>query len=69
MAEKFYYYRIFDDQQEKNYFKSSLEEEEIRDLLKQFEKDNHTYLNAEFVEFLKERDPNAEVIEIRRVYY
>ncbi len=64
-----YYYRIFDDKEELNFFKSSLEYAAIADLLKEYEKNHSEYVNKEFIKFLKEKDKNAEIIEVTNIYY
>jgi hypothetical protein len=64
-----YYYRIYDDKEELNFLKSSLEQQKIRDLLKEFEKTHEEYFNTEFVVFLKNFDPDAELIEVINITY
>ena len=63
------YYRIYDDEEKFNYFKSSFPAKKIRSLLKSFEKTHQEYHNAAFVGFLKKHDPNAELIEVSRISY
>jgi hypothetical protein len=65
----FYYYKIYDDQEQFNYIKSTLEEKKVRSLLKKFEKDHQQYYNSEFVVFLKKQDPKAELIEVAPISY
>ena len=66
---KFHYYRIYDDHEELDFIKSSIEYKEIRKLLVEFEKIHNEYYNPEFFEFLKERDPEAEIIEVTNIFY
>ena len=66
---KIYYYRIFDDNEELDFLKSSLEYEKIRDLIKEFESKHSDYYNKEFVEFMKNQDPEAEIIDVTNIYY
>lgn len=66
---KIYYYRIYDDHEEMDFIKSSVNYEKIRELLKDFEKVHNEYYNSEFVNFLREVDPNAELIEVTNIYY
>lgn len=71
MAKKtqYYYYRIYDDHEEFNYIKSSLTEKKIRSLLAKFEKKNQVYYNEEFITFLKQTDPKAELIQVSTISY
>ena len=39
----YHYYRIYDDREQFNYIRTSLEEQELRKMLKQFEKKNQEY--------------------------
>jgi hypothetical protein len=64
-----YYYRIFDDKDELNFFKSSLDYQKILDLLKEYEKNNEEYINSEFLKYLRQYDEEAEFIEITNIYY
>lgn len=66
---KYFYYRLFDDQEEKNYFKSSLKHTEVTRLVKEYEKTHEEYINADFVSFLKEQGAEAELIEMYNIYY
>lgn len=68
-SKKYFYYRIYDDKEEKNYFKSSLEQTRIKALLKEYEKTHEEYYNTEFVEFVKEHDPDIELIEMHNIFY
>jgi len=69
MEKKIYYYRAYDDKEEKNYFKCSLDHQTIEALLQDFEKTHQAYYNYKFVNFLKEKDPEAELITITNIYY
>jgi hypothetical protein len=64
-----YYYKIYDDKEQLNFFKSSLERENISQLLKEYESDHQKYMNSDFVEFLREHDPEAEFIEVSTITY
>lgn len=64
-----FYYRIFDDKDELNFFKSSFEYDKIQELIKEYEKTHQEYFNPEFIGFLKELDKEAEIIEVTNIYY
>ena len=64
-----YYYRIYDDKEELNFLKSSLEQKRIRELLNEYEKEHQEYYNNEFVEFLKNFDPTTELIDVINITY
>jgi len=64
-----YYYRIFDDTEKLNYLKSSLSHEQVEQWLREFEKTHQKYFNPEFIGFLREHDPEAEIIEISDISY
>jgi len=64
-----YYYRIYDDKEQLNFIKSTLEQKKIRELLKDYEKEHQEYINTEFVEFLHHVDPKAELIEVINITY
>jgi len=66
---KIYYYRIFDDTEKLNYLKSSLSHEEVERWLREYEKTHQKYLNPEFIGYLHEHDPEAEIIEISDISY
>ena len=66
---KTYYYRIFDDTEKLNYLKSSLTHEEVEHWLREYEKTHQKYLNPEFISYLQEHDPEAEIIEISDISY
>jgi hypothetical protein len=63
------YYRIYDDKEELNFFKSSLDRKVIDELKKEFERDRKLYTNSEFIEFLKKKDSEVEMITITEVDY
>ncbi|MBN1633812.1 MAG: hypothetical protein JW917_06580 [Ignavibacteria bacterium] len=63
------YYRIFDDKDELNFFKSSLPYEKVMEYMRQYEKEHQVYLNKEFVEYLNKFDKEAELIEVTNIYY
>lgn len=64
-----YYYRIYDDKEVLNFFKSALDCKNIDELKKEFEKNRRTFTNSEFVDFLKKKDKEAEIITITEVDY
>lgn len=64
-----FYYRIFDDKEDLNFFKSTFEYEKIAALMNEFEKTQDEYRNSEFITFLKERDKEAEIIDVTNIYY
>jgi hypothetical protein len=64
-----FYYRIFDDKEELNFFKSSLEYHKIAELMKEFEASHSEYYNGDFIAFLKARDTEAEIIDVTNIYY
>jgi len=64
-----FYYRIFDDKEELNFFKSSLSYERIRELMSEYEKSHQEYDNKDFVGYLKEQDVETEIIEVTNIYY
>lgn len=64
-----FYYRIFDDKEELNFFKSSLSYEKIRELMAEYEKSHQEYINRDFIVYLKEQDSEAEIIEVTNIYY
>ena len=66
---KIYYYRIFDDTEKLNYLKSSLAHEKVEHRLREYEKTHQQYLNPEFINYLREHDPEAEIIEISDISY
>jgi hypothetical protein len=66
---KLFYYRIFDDKEKLNYMKSSLSHEEVEHWLREYEKTHQKYFNPEFINYLHEHDPEAEIIEISDISY
>ena len=64
-----YYYRIFDDKDELNFFKSSFEYNKIQELIKEYEKNSQEYINPDFIGFLKKQDSEAELIDVTNIYY
>lgn len=67
---KVYYYRIFfDDNEKKNYMKSTLTHKQVEKYLKAYEKTHQKFLNAEFIEYLKKYDKKTEMIEISDISY
>ena len=66
---KLFYYRIFDDKEKLNYLKSSLSHEEVEKWLREYESAHQKYFNPEFINFLSEHDPEAEIIEISDISY
>ncbi|MCZ7614987.1 MAG: hypothetical protein M5T52_15980 [Ignavibacteriaceae bacterium] len=64
-----FYYRIFDDKEKLNYLKCSLCHEEVEHWLKEYEKSRQKYFNPEFITYLNEHDPEAEIIEISDISY
>jgi len=63
------YYRIYDDKEEENFFKSKLDHQGIKELLKEFESSHQEYYNNDFFSFVKERDPDAALIRVQSLYY
>jgi len=66
---KIFYYRIFDDNEELEFLRTALEYEQISELIKEYIKTHSEYFNKEFVEFLRKKDPGAEIIEVTNIYY
>ena len=64
-----YYYRIYDDHEELNFFKSTFCDKKIRELLAEFEREKQQYYNLDFVEFLKKKDIDAEIIKVESISY
>ena len=64
-----FYYRIFDDKEELNFFKSSLSYEKIREYMTEYEKSHQEYVNKDFISYLKEQDEKTEIIEVTNIYY
>ena len=67
---KLFYYRIFfDDNEKKNYMKSTLTHKQVEKYLKVYEKTHQKFLNSEFVDYLKKYDKKTEMIEISDISY
>jgi hypothetical protein len=66
---KLYYYRIFDDKEKLNYVKSSFPHDKVEHWLKEYERTHQKYFNPEFISFLHEHDPEAEIIEVSDISY
>ena len=67
---KLFYYRIFfDDNEKKNYMKSTLTHNQVEKYLKVYEKTHQKFLNSEFVDYLKKYDKKTEMIEISDISY
>ena len=65
----FNYYRIYDDEEVLNYFKSSLTHKQVERYLHTYEKKHNKYFNPEFIEFLQKYDNKAELIKVEDVSY
>ena len=63
------YYRIYDDKEEENFFKSKLDHQKIKELMKEFEGSHQEYYNNDFFSFVKEHDPDAALIKVQSLYY
>jgi hypothetical protein len=66
---KIFYYRIFDDTEKLNYVKSSLSHQEVEHWLHEYERTHQKYFNPEFINYLREHDSEAEIIEISDISY
>jgi len=66
---KIYYYRIYDDTERLNYIKTSLTHEKVEKWLREYEGAHQKYINPEFITFLHEHDPEAEIIEVSDISY
>jgi hypothetical protein len=64
-----YYYRIYDDKEEENFFKSKLDTPRLKELLKEFESSHQEYYNNDFFSFVKEHDEDAALIKVQSLYY
>jgi hypothetical protein len=69
MPKNLYYYRIYDDTEDKNYFKTKLNHKEVEEQIKLYEKRHKKFLNTTFIKFLQRTDPGAELIQISDVSY
>jgi hypothetical protein len=63
------YYRIYDDKEEENFFKSKLDHKKIKELLKEFETSHQEYYNNDFFNLVKQHDPDADLIKVQSLYY
>lgn len=67
---KFYYYRIFfDDNEKKNYMRSTLTHKQVEKYLNAYEKTHQKFINTEFIEYLRKFDKKTELIEISDISY
>ncbi len=66
---KLYYYRIYDDREKLNYLKSTLPHDEVEHWLREYERTNQKYFNPEFIHYLHEHDPEAEIINVSDLTY
>ncbi|HAL56987.1 MAG TPA: hypothetical protein DCP63_11070 [Bacteroidetes bacterium] len=64
-----YYYRIYDDNEELNFFRSSIDNKKIEEYLREFELQRQRFSNPDFIDFLKKRDVDAEIITINNLSY
>ena len=63
------YFKIYDDEGIKSYFKTNLTYEEIERLKLDFEQNHQEYYNNDFIKFLKDKDASTEEIEVQAIYY
>jgi hypothetical protein len=68
-TKKLCFYRIYDDQEMLNYFKSSLTHKQVEKYLRLYEKTHQKYFNPEFISYLKKFDPKAEIIKVETISY
>ncbi|MCX7833690.1 MAG: hypothetical protein N2490_05720 [Ignavibacteria bacterium] len=64
-----FYYKIFDDCGNLNYFKSSLPYKELDKCVEEFKNRNNEYINEKFFSYLKEIDKDFEEIEVNEIFY
>lgn len=64
-----YYYRIYDDKEQLNFFKSTLDRKSIDEIKMEFERDHKNCCNPDFLQFLKKRDKEVEPITISDISY
>jgi len=70
MSDKqYFYYKIYDDKEELNYLKCSLQHDKVEEYLKEYEKTHQKYFNPEFINFLQEHDHEAEIIKVSDISY
>ncbi|GAB1350781.1 hypothetical protein MASR1M107_29960 [Ignavibacteriales bacterium] len=63
------YFKIYDDEGIKSYFKTNLTYEEIEKLKLDFEQNHQEYYNNDFIKFIKDKDASTEEIEVQAIYY
>lgn len=68
-SKKINYFRIYDDKEELNYFKTTLSHKQVERYLKSYEKKHNKYFNPEFIESLQKYDKKAELIKVEDVSY
>lgn len=66
---KYNYFKIYDDKEEFNYIKTSLQRKKVEELLKDYEKTHKKYVNSTFVKFLQKTDKDAEIIKVTDISY
>lgn len=64
-----FYYKIYDDDEKANFIKTTIGEKKIRQLLQEFEQAHQEYHNSELIDFLKKKDPEAELIDVTTITY
>jgi len=64
-----FYYKIYDDCGNLNYFKSSLSYKDIVKCIEEFKTNNDEYLNTTFFEYMKTLDKDFQEIEINEIFY
>ncbi len=70
MKKKKIIYRFFDDHEEKHYLNSSLDHQELEELVEKFKKKNKDKVFAkEFISFLHKHDPEATEVEVKDFYF
>jgi len=63
------YFKIYDHEGIKSYFKTNLTYEEIEKLKIDFEQNHQEFYNNDFIKFLKDKDASTEEIEVQAIYY
>jgi hypothetical protein len=66
---KMHYYRIYDDKEEFNYVKCKLTHKEFEEVIYEYEKRNEKYLTDSLLEYLKRKDPEAELFHLEEISY
>ena len=70
MKNKNIVYRFFDDREEKHYLSSTLEHQELEELVEKYKKKSKDKVFAkEFISFLKKHDASAKEVEVRDFYF